>query len=347
LAGESKYQYTKNILVVTIDDLSEILCAVPFISNLKSTWSEKKVDVLAAKKYRSLLGAFPFIDTIKDFDDGMGFMGRIKFFQSLAGQYDLVVSFTSSLTGFAAAYLSKAHHRVGIVTKDPIHLNYVGKYLLTAPVIVDYSIEADFNKKFLHEVELGFKLADELGIKTHTKDIIIETEAEDISIINNLVKKWNISPEKKIFCLHLSDSWLTQNWEVKDFYKLIDSIVDGFPEACVILMYNANNFKTGREISGKYANHSSVKSTGELKFIQQLELIKRCFCVVTFDRYTMQLAASVNIPVIAVYPPKNSEVILQRWAPWRVDCRKLIQKIPSQLINEIYSSIKDIDRLKS
>jgi heptosyltransferase II len=345
MTGSSKYIHTQKILVATIGDLSEVLCATPFIKNLKTNWPDKRIDVLVTSKYRNIMASCPFITGVKFFNEESGIFEKISFFQSLARQYDLFVSFTPSIAGYFAAYSSKSLHRTGIVPRDPLYLTYAAKCLLTSSIVVDYSTESGFSKKFPHEIELGFKLNDELGIKTIEKEIYIEPGIENIRVINDLKEKWKISDDAKSICLYLSNTWLTQNWELNEFHKLVCALQKGYPKAYIILLYDSENADTGREVAKKFENNPLVKSSGELSIIQQAELIKRCFCVITTDRHIIQMSSAVKTPVIAIYSQKDNEVNVQRWAPWRVNNRRLLQKLPSQLINEIFTSVKELDEV--
>jgi ADP-heptose:LPS heptosyltransferase len=344
MISSSKYIHTKKIIVAVIGDLSEVLCATPFIHNLKKNWPDKRIDVLVTSRNNHLAAGWPFITSVNFFNENYNFLEQISYFQSLAKQYDLFISITPSLAGYAAAHFSKALHRIGVVPRDPIYLTYAAKFLLTTSVTVDFSVEPSFSKKFPHEVEVGYKLNNEMGIKTLIKEIFLEPDKKIVATVDELEKEWNTTPKVKKICLHISRPWLTQNWDMNEFPKLVSALQKGYHDNCLIIfLCDPENANMGNELAATFKDDPLVKTVSNLSIIQQAELIKRCSVAITTDRHIMQMSAAVQTPVVAIYPRNEFEINAQRWAPWRVNNKRLVQKLPSQLINDIYSSAIELD----
>lgn len=338
------YRYVKKILHVRIGHLGEVILSTPLLKTIKNNWPDRILHSMVLPGHKVIAKSCACIDKIITFNNKWGLVDRFNFLKALENQnYDLVIAHTPTITGYLAAYFTRAPHRVGVLFPDSALEFNVGKFVLTNPLIFDTSPESE--KKIPHEVEMALNIADELGIKRKYRDIVVNVGSESERFAEATFRKWNWSSSARTFCVHLSDRWLRLGWDNQHFQKLVTDLQNSFNNSYILFTYRSWQVDIGREMNTCYDKDPSVNCIWDMNILQWAALMKKCDYVITEDPAAIHVASSQKVPVIAIYPPENYEINSQRWAPWRVKNKKIVHKAPRAMLNEIVSAIKSLDEV--
>jgi ADP-heptose:LPS heptosyltransferase len=340
-----QYKCVKKILLVCTGDLCEVIDIIPLMRNIKENWPDKILHILVNMKNKPVFENSSLADEVRTISDTVNFQEQLKTFQSLGNSgYDLVVVCTPKAPVYIGVSFMKADYKMGLVLKDKILDWASGRSLFKERYEIDYKAELEQSKKVPHQVELGLKLGENMGLNITNRDIVLSPSKEDERFINELMKNWKWERNKKIFGIHLSEDWIAQGWDQKDFHTMVQNFQRGYPSNILFTARSAS-VDIARELAKSYIGNESIRFAMDLPLLQWAELMKRCSYMIAIDKDAVQLASSQKAPVIAIFPQDNFEINAQRWAPWRVKNRKLLQKQAQKLINEIFASIKELDEL--
>ncbi len=339
------YRFIHKILHINIGHLGEVILSTPLLQAIKDNWKDRVVHTLVLPRHKVIFDNSSLADKVLLFNDKWGLMDRFSFLKSLESEnYDLVLVHTPTITGYIGSFLTKAPHRVGIVLNEkPLEYN-VGKRLLTKPIIFDFKTWKRAGVEIPNDVEMSFRMAKVLGLKVKNRDLIFPLSKEDDRFAAKTFTKWRWERGRKIFCIHLSERWLTLGWDNIHFKRLVSELQKKY-KGYVVFTYRSWQVDIGREIDRIYDKNPMVNCIWDMTIPQWAAIVKRCSYVIATDPSSVHLASSQKTPVVAIYPPDDFEVISKRWAPWRVKHKVLLHKAPIGLINDIMASIHHLEQI--
>lgn len=343
-----QYQFVKKVLHIRMDRLGDLILSTPLLRAINDNWKDRQVEVhsLVTPYTREVLVDCPYVDEIKTFSEKWGLMERLNFFNQLKKEhFDLVIAHSPTTWTYIAAFMSGAPHRIGYVYKErPLTAKLIN-YALTDCIELDIRERLAAGQKVPHEVEQGFMIAEHLGLQIKNRDLFLKPSAEDTKYAKDLFKKWLWASGKKVFGIHLSNKWLKLGWEVKHFTRLVTDLQNKWKGSYIIFTYGSYEVDIGREVQGIYQNNPAVNCVWDVSTKQWASLLKTCSFLITTDTGAVHVAASQKVPTIVIYDPDNYELNSQQWAPWRVKNKKLVQKAPIQLINEILANLESLESM--
>ncbi|MDP7282076.1 MAG: glycosyltransferase family 9 protein [Candidatus Undinarchaeales archaeon] len=289
----------KNILVINLMGLGNMIFTVPMLKTIKKNWPEAKITLLASyKPVVELMEANKgLVDDIVMFDveSHKGIFKKIKFMRSLKDRkFDLsILTHPSGKFSGMAAFFTRIKNRAGASQK--VGMFNTGVY---------QNIVANSNKK--HCVEVNLDILRQIGITIFEKSIKLELPAENIDTARKLLKIKGLSENQKLIGVHtgsVPETWYKQ-WTQH-----------GFAEACTELgkKHNAKIMIIGgpeEETAGK-SIHSMMQEKPMLFFDKTIPetaaLIKNCDVFISADTGPGHLASALGVPVVSIFGPTDSE----------------------------------------
>ncbi|MCD4784195.1 MAG: glycosyltransferase family 9 protein [Candidatus Eremiobacteraeota bacterium] len=339
------YQTVRKILHIRLDRLGDVILSTPLLRALYDNWKDKEVHALVTPYTREVLEECPYVSEIKVFSNKWSIGERLSFLNHLKKEeYDLVIAHSPTSFSYFTAFFTKAQHRIGYVYEERPIVAKLVKMALTDPIMLDIRSRLAAGEKIPHEVEQGLMIAEKLGLKIKSRDLYLKPTDKDFKHVDKMMEKW-FWTNKKIFGIHLSNKWLALGWEVKHFHRLVNEIQRKWKGSYVLFTYGSYEIDIGREIHDYYKNKTTVHAVWDLSIKQWAAMLKKCTFLITTDTGAVHVAASQKVPVIVIYHPDNYELNSRQWAPWRVKNKKLVQKSPVQLINEIVNTISELEHM--
>ncbi|MFP4499137.1 MAG: glycosyltransferase family 9 protein, partial [Vulcanimicrobiota bacterium] len=319
-----------------------VICSLPLIKSIKENWPDRTIHAITLPKNRPLVMATEAVEEVKMLDEKAGLMERFKFLQSLEeDRYDLVLCVTPTITGYLAAYLTKAAHKLGIVFNKQPYIAPIANFLLTE------SLEFDLNQsKIPHQIDMNLSFLKKLGMQEVNKDIDLSFPQDDDKFAFTVLRQkgWE-TRNARIFFINVSKKWLFKEWDKPNFIKLTAEIKKAFPDSYILYIYEDWQIDIGRELEAHYKSEKSVQCVQVRELFRILALIRRCKYVITVDPAYVMMASSQKVPVIALYSEDEYDELSQRWGPWKVKNRRFPQRAPSQIQKDILGSIIELEKL--
>ena len=282
----------KNILVVRNDRLGEFLLNVPVLRAIKETFGNACLTLVVNSSVKEVAERIQYEDELVVWENKKHSLKEIlRFGKSLKHKkYDVCLILNPS----------KEFNLISFLAGIPVRVGYDRKwgFLLTKKM---KDIKHLGNR---HEVDCNLELAGLIGAKTADKSLSLKVEEKtfpELAGRNNIV-------------IHPFTSDAVKQWPIERFQLLAKRISGELGLGVLII---------GKEESGcigkvKFDNlgKNIVNMINKTSLIELAQVIKQCQLFVSCDSGPMHLAASVGVPVIALFrndlPGKTSK----RWGPW-------------------------------
>lgn len=265
----SKNSSVKNILVITLSNIGDVIATALAIDILLRDFPQAKLSVITGAKPASLFEGNPKIQNIHIYDKTLSWWQQFKWILGLRTyQYDLIVDLRNSMIGF----LLFPRWITSLMFFSDRHLHMKDRHLNRLRLLYDY----------------GVGDAPKLGIKP---------SKEDERVVNSLLDK-NVKP---FIVVAPRAADLSKTWSEEKFLNLCKDIIDHYP-VNIVLIGSLNDTSVIEYIT----NQSSTRIfslAGKINLIQTVYLIHQSLMVIAHDSGPMHISSYLNKPVLALFGP--------------------------------------------
>ncbi len=298
------------ILVMRYRFIGDTLLTVPFLRNLRYAYPDAQIDMLVAPVSGEIIEKCPYVDNFIYFDttkkhryenkegqEKKTFWTYVKLLkeQKYDRAYVLKRSFSSAFLAFAAGI----KERIGFDTEGR-------GFLLTKRV--KYAENR-------HEIDCFLDVLTEDGVEV--KDNYLENWIEPFetqqvqSVLNDCIAAENRELKKVI--VHATSGNRKKEWEKQKWAQVVTWLSN---EKNVQVLFNGtkNDSQTYEEIMSYVKDDLKIKPVnlcGKFGLRQTLAFTKLCDLIVGCDSGNLHIAASVGVPVAAIFGPMNPV----KWKP--------------------------------
>jgi len=284
-----------HILVIKIGSIGDVVLVTASLKAIRKKYPHAKIHCLVGKESRKILHNCPYLDGIIVYDvkgKDRGWMRLIKFSKKLRKyRFDIVIDFQNNRKSHLLSYLSLSKKSYGFDNKK-------WGFLLSNPVKGDY--------RDLPPVAHQFKVLEKVGIRYQGKAYLeLWPSLKDKQYAQTLLESEWLGNKTNIVGINIAASlkWQTKNWPIEQIARVCDTLSTK----------NIRVVITGIDKDKPLARHllSITKSkpanfVGKTDILQLAALIKMCKVFVTPDSAPLHIAASMQIPVIALFGPTDS-----------------------------------------
>jgi heptosyltransferase-3 len=276
------------ILLIKHKNIGDVLLSTPLIKRLKEIYPAAKIDFSTNDFCTEVLSKNPDISNIytKNIFDTL----RVA-----SNGYDLTICLSQGNGSAITACLSRATKKVGFTPKSSF-LHFC----------LDRHIERVFP---LHTAQIDLELLRLLGHEPMGAVVTSSWDNSDKAKIDEIISKNSL---RKYVVLHPVSRWMFKCWRDEYFAAVIDHIQLRLGLQVVITA--SDEPKELDKVSNIIAQCSTtpISLAGELSLSELAYLYSRAKLFVGVDTAPMHIAASVNIPVIALFGPSEPAI----WGPW-------------------------------
>ena len=298
------------ILVMRYRFIGDTLLTVPFLRNLRYAYPDAQIDMLVAPVSGEIIEKCPYVDNFIYFDttkkhryenkegqEKKTFWTYVKLLkeQKYDRAYVLKRSFSSAFLAFAAGI----KERIGFDTEGR-------GFLLTKRV--KYAENR-------HEIDCFLDVLTEDGVEV--KDNYLENWIEPFEtqqvqdVLNDCIAPENRELKKVI--VHATSGNRKKEWEKQKWAQVVTWLSN---EKNVQVLFNGtkNDSQTYEEIMSYVKDDLKIKPVnlcGKFGLRQTLAFTKLCDLIVGCDSGNLHIAASVDVPVAAIFGPMNPV----KWKP--------------------------------
>ena len=282
----------KNILVINLMHLGDLMLTTPVFRTLRANYPQARITLLADKKLRELVECNPHLDAClfldkKGKDDHL--LSFLHFARRLRKQhFDLVINLHRNERASALAALSGGKHIIGY-SKPGFALAF--EQTMPNEHFAKHQVEAHFDvlRQFL-----GLTKIDNAGLEMVVPEAA-RKEAE---------AQWaeSFPAEAKAVAFNIGASWLTKRWLRGYFAECADSFIrEGYH---VAFFGGPMDEEIVKGCLGDMAEKDSPLVhvfTGKVSLGVLAGLLSHCVLFLTTDSGPMHVGDAMNVPIVTMF----------------------------------------------
>lgn len=301
----------KRILVINLGGIGDILLSVPTLRSLRNFYSNSQIAIWVVPRTVDVLRGLGYFDELISFDLSVEERRGLKiwfnpkkikkiisFLFSLRRQrFDMVInmrpliSFTSAIKIAIIFYIIGSKYRVGRDTEGR-------GFFLTHKIYENYISP-------IHEVEHHLNLVKILGADTSNHNLEIKITEEDSSFIKDFLRKGGIQDSDLVIGINPGAPWPSKRWPIENFAKLISRLSEDL-DCGIVITGSEQELGIAKELR-QLTKAKVIITTAKTTLKQLAALIKRFNLYITNDTGPMHIAASLDVPIVAIFRPGHIE----------------------------------------
>ncbi len=284
----------KRILVIKLSAIGDVILSIPSLRALRQKFPDAWITVLVGRKSRRIIRNCPYVNDTLVYEDALSQKrtgGMIKMARLLAKEdFDIVVDLQNNKVSHLLSYLCGARIRLG-------HDNRKWSFLLNKKA--KESSNATFPP-----LEHQFKVLKLLGLETFDKRLELWTEKEEDQKVNEFLQSQWVAPSQTLVGINPGSSlrWPTKQWPIENFAKLCDELAKR--NIRVVITGSSEDSEIAEELFHLTRN-KPINAVGKTSITELVSLIRRCQVFISSDSAPMHIAASVDVPLLAIFGPTD------------------------------------------
>ena len=292
----------RNILLIKMSSLGDILHTLPFAAALRKRYPKAKITWLVHPQFAGFVPDPPVIDEVLYFDkvkfNKLGFSDKLKYFCEMRSllhskHFDLVIDMQGLFKSAVLAAISGCDNRIGYCE------------MREGSGLVSKAIGGSHSKD--HVIERYLDVARYLGAKVDSLDDVEfpmpDLSTETASVQHKLQEAgWQGGDYVVIVP---GARWWTKEWPVEHYIELAKKLTaDG---TAVVLAGGPDDAVKGQKIAEGTASSLVIDLTGQTSLRELAALIKGCSFYISADTGPLHFAAALKKPLVAMYGPTKAD----------------------------------------
>jgi 3-deoxy-D-manno-octulosonic-acid transferase/heptosyltransferase-1 len=293
----------KNILIIKLSSIGDVVHALPFLETLKKCYSGSKIDWLVEEDASQVLSGHPAVNRIiisgrkrwqKDIINPLNLLRVCSeaagFYRELrTSSYDIVIDLQGLFrSGFLTA-LTRGKRKIGMSgSREGASI-----FLKENPVAVDYE---------QHAIDRYLKVAEYLGCNTDNPKGVIPVLKEDKKLADGIFSSF--SEKKPVIVINPMAKWKTKLWQADKFSKLAEKLQKEMD--CRIIFTGSIHDRPLIEDVIKNAGgrwDEIINLAGRTGLKELAYLYSLCSVLICTDTGPMHIAAAMGCRVVALFGP--------------------------------------------
>jgi len=277
----------RNILIIKLRAIGDVVLSTPVLENLRSAFPESTIDFLVESNSHDVLSGNPYLSTILVFEpkrqNGIGLIRKVR-----GRNYDLVIDLFGNPRSALVTLASGARYRLGY--------RFGWRRLC-------YNIVVEPRGGEVHNVEFNLDALRRIGVPVIRSTPFFPLLQASENFADEFFSRSGLK-SKPVIAFNPGGGWYTKRWRPQQFAKLGRLIVDRLGKR-ILVMWGPGELEDARQIASGIGQEAILAPPSSLS--QFASLMKRCSMVVTNDSGPMHIAASVGIPIVAIFGPTRPE----------------------------------------
>lgn len=286
----------KNILIIKMSSLGDILHTLPFAAALRKRYPQAKISWLVHPQFAGFVPDKPVIDEVLYFDKvkfkKMGLLDKVKYFFSMRSMlhskhFDLVIDMQGLFKSAVLAAISGCSNRIGYCEMRE------GSGFISKAICGSHSKD--------HVIERYLDVARYLGADVEKVDFPMPDLTSESRSVQKKLAEQNVTGDYVVFVP--GARWQTKEWLVEHYAELARMILaDGMQ---VVLAGGPDDLDKGNEI--KELCPEAANLIGETSLRELAALIQECAVYISADTGPLHFAAALKKPLVAMYGPTKAD----------------------------------------
>lgn len=293
----------KNILLIKMSSLGDILHTLPFAAELRKLYPNAKISWLVHPQFAGFVPDAPVIDEVLYFDkkkfNSMSLGDKYRYFCEMkkllqSKHFDLVLDMQGLFKSAVLAAISGCDERLGYCE------------LREGSAFVSKAITGAHSKE--HVIERYLDVARYLGADVPVGELdfpMPNLDKETASVWEKLQAK-GMAKDSEYVVMVPGARWWTKEWPLEHYAKLANMIING-SEKYVVLAGGPDDAVKGAKVKELSNNDYVIDMTGQTSLRELAALIKGCKYYVSADTGPLHFAAALKKPLVAMYGPTKAD----------------------------------------
>lgn len=300
----------KKILVIKLSALGDIILIIPSLRALRNQYPQATITVLVGRKSRNIIRNCPYVDDVI-VHESSGWPKIVSWWKTArllaAEDFDIVVDLQNNRASHFMAYFSGARIRAGHQNRKwSFLLNRKTKNISTSMAPLDHQYQV-------------LKL---LELESYEKRLELWTRKEEEARTQSFLQSQWVSSSQTLIGINPGSSvrWQTKQWPVENFAKLCDELAKR--NIRVVITGSQEDVPIANEIM-QLTRNKPINATGKTTITELIALVRRCQVFISSDSAPMHIAASVGVPLLAIFGPTDPKRHLVPPAKYQVFWKEL------------------------
>jgi len=271
--------------------------SLPVLKAMSQNFPQARIILLANSWVAGLYNHLSFIDGIILYSpkgDDKGPRGFIKALRAIKQQnFDLALLLQNAFRPALLTWLAGVHNRWGYATDGR-------SFLLTKAIRVDSQLQQS------HQAYYYIALLEKLGLNTGTTNIEIKLSAPHQKEARSLLRDRGLDLKKNMIGIHPAAAYgEAKRWLPERFAQLADRIIS--EAGGQVIFFGAQRDILLVENIVAQMNNKPFVLVGQTNLKELIGTMSCCHSFISNDSGPMHLAASLRIPVIAIFGPTDEK----------------------------------------
>ena len=286
----------KNILVIRLDRIGDMVMTTPIFSALKEKWPDAQITVMANPVNKNIVINNPFIDCILVYDrenKHKSLNNRLSFFKDIRkSEFDLVIdpyldyelntSFITRIVG--------SRYRLGF--------EFAGREFFYNIRYASNIFPVSTDKKHMIDYNLG--LIGCIGVKANKKQPEIFLSADEKDNASRILEKVGANPENRIIGIHPGGNYESQRWPVERFVAISDYLIASY--GIKVILFGGRD---ERSLLSRFKDCAVRKPIilEDLNLREFISVVSHCNLFLCNNSGPLHIAIALNIPTVSTMGP--------------------------------------------
>ena len=290
---------------------------------MRAAHPDARIDLVIAPYSSDVLHGIPYVDNLIVYDpatkhqDSRGqhrtLSAKIAFIRKLrAARYDKAYVLKRSFSSALIAFLSGARERIGFDTE------YRG-FLLTKRV--QY-------RKDRHEIHNFLEVLKADGAPVTSDHLEAWLSEDEISFAEKFLVQEKCPPKSRLVGIHPFSASPGRTWYRGRFVEVANALQQRW--GVTILLFGGGRDVEAASEMAKQIRPRPIMAVGRTDLRQTMALLSKCSLLVCNDSGVMHLAATLNVPLVALFGPQTPRL----FGPWGRQCAVLTKRFPCSPCNQ-------------
>ena len=302
-------EHIKNILLIRLDGLGDMICTTPFFRELKRNYPKAFITLICTPALYELMKNCPYLDEVLPYN------GRFKkhiFIRNLLGtylfaknklrkrHYDLAISLqhlaSSTYPDAWLAFFAGAKYRLtwSETVDAKKHDNYEG-----ANDLYYTNLLYDETTPVTHEAESMLAFLKYMNLKVLDKSYELWTTEQDKENVGKLFATYKLGNENTKLIVNLSTSTTKKDWPVDRYAEVCRRLLTKF-ELKILLIGNGEKAEKYSQEFMQYIPEA-INLTGMTTLGETCEVIRNSDCYLGGDTGPLHIASAYKLSGVAIY----------------------------------------------
>lgn len=340
--GDIDRASVKNIVVIRLDRVGDLILSTPFLRNLRFFFPQSRIFAVVTPYTEDVLRDNPRVDEILVYDSRWSSVKKSEFHSRLSRiKSDIAIALSPTADSYLMAYGTGALHRYGYVYSGRWISRIFTRVLLSRTIVLRIDELLRAKRRIPHEVEQTFSILKEMGCEAQQYSLELYPGEGAREYAHELIDNW--ASGRDVVGVHLSAKWVSGTWSEGDFYALIKGVLGQKVESCVLVTFGEMERELAEKIKPGLIDEKRVALVGPESFRNWASLIGCCRLFLSTDTGSLHCAAAMGVPVVCIYEDKTFEHCSQQWSPWKVRNMMVRKGEPGRNIREILEGSKKLN----